>query len=84
MLFLNKYCVIKDTAKLISQGKRDDLLILSGESTFNKDGSKVDFEILTEIEYQDRKALEPIPLKPLTTEERLQVAEDTINFLLGL
>ena len=62
---MKKYCVIKDTSKIISQGKREDLLILAGESTKDSEGNKVECEILTEEEYQARKAVEPVtPPKP--------------------
>lgn len=55
---MKKYCVIKGTLKDISQGKRDDLLILTGEATKDNNGNKVDYEILTEEEYTEKENLE--------------------------
>ena len=52
-----KYCVIKGTATVID-GSANSAEIMASNA---QNAGITDFEILTEEEYQARKALEPIP-----------------------
>jgi hypothetical protein len=76
-----RYLVRLGTAKEIerSEFNSDEIFIKNAKSAGFKED---EVEILTEEEYQARKELEPISPRLPTTEERLQMAEDTILFLL--
>jgi hypothetical protein len=73
-----KYCVIKDTIRDIAQSENVENLIESGNSTVI-DGMLVEYEILTEEEYQVRKALEPTPPQEPTETEKLKAELETIQ-----
>ena len=75
-----KYCVIKDTAKIIDGSDNPTEIML--QNAINAGFTESEVEILTEEEYQSRKALEPLPPQLPSTEERLQMAEDALVFLL--
>lgn len=75
-----KYCVIKDTTTVIDGS--DNSIEIMLQNAQNAGFTETEIEILTEEEYQARKDLEPKPITEPTTEERLQMAEDTILFML--
>lgn len=75
-----QYCVVKETTKIIEGSDNPREIML--QNALNTGFTETEFEMLTEEEYQARKALEPQPLQPPTTEERLQMAEDTLMYLL--
>ena len=75
-----KYCVVKDTTTIID-GSNNSAEIMAQNA---QNAGITDFEILTEEEYQARKANEPVPIKLPSIEERLQAAEDTILFLMDM
>ncbi len=72
-VFKMKYCVVKDTIKIIdgSNNSLDTMLLNAQNAGF----TDTEVEILTEEEYQARKVLEPIPPQEPTLEERLSVLE---------
>lgn len=76
-----KYCVIKNTARAITQGLNEESLICQAVNTeFN--GillTEYEIEILTEEEYQSKKALEPKPPKPLSEIEKLKIESAQAN-----
>lgn len=65
-----KYCVLKDTTTVIdgSENTNEEMFQNATSAGF----SKSQVEILTEEEYQARKALEPVPPQPPTDIELLQ------------
>lgn len=75
-----KYCVIKNTTIIIDGSENPFTTML--ENSLSAGFQESEVEILTEEEYQARKALETQPIQTPSTEERLQVAEDTLMFLL--
>lgn len=75
-----KYCVIKNTTKVVDGSENPIETML--QNAQNAGFAESEVEILAEEEYQTRKALEPKPPQPPSTEERLQMAEDTLMFLL--
>lgn len=77
-----KYCVIKNTTKVID-GSENPLEIML-QNARNAGFTENEVEILTEEEYQTRVELEPKPIELPNTNERIEMLEDTINFLLGL
>ena len=77
-----RYCVIKDTTKIID-GSANSLEIML-QNAQNTGFSESEVEILTEEEYMERVELEPKPVPPPSVKERLAVAEETINIILGL
>lgn len=66
---MKRYCVIKDTIKIIdgSENSTETMMVEAQSAGF----PEAEVEILTEEEYQARKALEPIPPILPTAEERL-------------
>jgi len=68
-----KYCVIKNTTKVID-GSENPLEIML-QNAINAGFTENEVEILTEEEYQARKELEPKPLQEPTLEERLSALE---------
>lgn len=75
-----KYCVIKNTIKVIDGSENPIEIML--QNAQNSGFTENEIEILTEEEYRARKELEPIPPKEPTTEERLELAESAIDFLI--
>ena len=72
-----KYCVIKNTTKVIdgSDNLEDVMLINAENAGYTSD----EVEILTEEEYQERKSLEPMhPRKPTQEEIILQKLIDLL------
>ena len=67
-----KYCVLKNTTIVINKGIDEGILIENALTTKTNDGESVEYEILTEEEYQTRLELEPIPPKKPTKEELLE------------
>lgn len=78
-----KYCVIKGTFTPINSCPEgfESALILSAKSA-GFDISEV--EIINAETYEERKALEPEKIEKPSLEERLLIAEETINVILGL
>jgi len=69
-----KYCVIKDTAKIIDGSENPQEIML--QNAQNAGYTETEVEILTEEEYQVRKSLEPTPAEPTEIEElRLEQAQ---------
>lgn len=68
-----RYCVIKDTTTVID-GSNNSTEIMR-ENAQNAGFTESEVEILTEEEYQARKALEPVEPKPITAQERLEALE---------
>lgn len=77
-----KYCVIKNTTDIIDGSDNNTEVMLQNATNLGFLESEV--EILTSEEYQARKALEPQPIPTPSLEERLLIAEETINVILGL
>ena len=77
-----KYCVVKNATKVID-GSENPLEIML-QNALNAGFAESEVEILTEEEYQARKAQEPQPIPTPSLEERLLIAEETINVILGL
>lgn len=75
-----KYCVIKDTTKIIDGSENPQEVMM--QNAINAGFTEPEVEILTEEEYQQRLENEPKQPTLPSVEERLQVAEDTILFLL--
>lgn len=73
-----KYCVIKNTTKVID-GSENPLEIMLQNA---QNAGITDFEILTEEEYEARKALEPEPLQSPTDKERIEATEAAILALM--
>jgi hypothetical protein len=74
-----KYCVIKNTAKIIdgSENKQEIMLQNAENAGFKAE----EVEMLTKEEFEERKALEPtLPQEP-TTDERLQAVEEALLFI---
>lgn len=76
-------CVIKGTTIQIDSLLSNSVEIML-QNALNAGFSEAEVEILTEEEYQERKALEPQPIPTSSLEERLLIAEETINVILGL
>lgn len=76
-----KYCVIKGTTRPVNNNNSNEILI---KDALSAGFTESEIEILTEEEYQERKALEPQPILTPSLEERLLIAEETINVILGL
>lgn len=76
-----KYCVIKNTAKVIDGSENAEETML--KNARNAGFTETEVEILIEEEYEARKALEPVQPQPLTTEERLAEVENAIASIVG-
>ena len=77
-----KYCVIKGTIKVID-GSENPLEVMLQNAT-NAGFTDAEVEILTEEEYQSRKALEPKPPQLPTDKERLEALEQAmLEMVLG-
>lgn len=76
-----RYCVVKNTTVIIDGSENhDEIMYKNAQSSgFTTD----QIEILTQEQYEARKAIGPIP-NPPTDKERIIILEDTINYLLGL
>lgn len=79
---MKNYCVIKNTTIVIDGSENTREIML--ENALNAGVKESEIEILTEEEYQKRKALEPQLIPTPSLEERLLIAEETINVILGL
>lgn len=79
-----KYCVIKNTSTVIDGSKNPPEIML--QNAINAGFTESEVEILTEEEYQARKALEPVPPKELTEIEKLQnelvTVQGAIDFII--
>lgn len=71
-----KYCVIKDTTKIIDGSENPIEIMLKNAQNAGFTESEV--EILTEEEYQTRVELEPKPMAEPTETERLAVLESAV------
>ena len=77
-----QYCVVKNTTTVIDGSDNPSEIML--QNALNAGFAESEVEILTEEEYEERKALEPQPTPAPSWEERLLIAEETINVILGL
>lgn len=77
-----KYCVIKDTTKIIDGSNNSTEIML--QNAQNTGFTEAEVEILTEEEYQARKDLEPIPPKEPTQEELLRADIDYLSIMTGV
>ena len=75
-----KYCVIKNTTKVIDGSENPTEVML--QNAQNAGYTENEVEILTEEEYLARIESEPKPILEPSLEERLQMAEEAILFLL--
>ena len=74
-----KYCVIKNTTTVIDGSDNPQQVMIKNAENAGFKAEEV--EILTEKEFEARKALEPLPPHEPTAEERLQSLEDAMLFL---
>jgi hypothetical protein len=65
-----KYCVVKDTIKIIDGSENLQEVML--QNALNAGFTELEVEVLTEEEFEARKALEPIPPQEPTEIEMLQ------------
>ena len=75
-----KYCVVKNTTKLIDGSENPIEIML--QNAINAGFAEAEVEILTEEEYQTRLKNEPKPLPLPTAEERLETLEMVLLELL--
>lgn len=75
-----KYCVIKNTTKVIDGSENPIEIML--QNAENAGFTEAEVEILTEEEYEARKALEPTPPQEPTAEERLTALEEVMLMIL--
>ena len=77
-----KYCVVKDTIKVIDGS--DNPLEIMLQNALNAGFTESEVEILTEEEYQARRESEPVePSKP-TVSKRLEALEQAmLELILG-
>lgn len=68
-----KYCVIKDTTKVIDGSENPTEIML--QNAQNAGFTENEVEILAEEEYEARKELEPKPTELPSLEDRLQALE---------
>ena len=66
-----KYCVVSDTVKVIDGSENSEEIMAQNA----QNAGIADFEILTEEEYQVRKASEPVPQQEPTAQERIEALE---------
>ena len=66
-----KYCVVSDTVKVIDGSENSEEIMAQNA----QNAGITDFEILTEEEYQTRKASEPVPQQEPTAGERIEALE---------
>jgi hypothetical protein len=74
-----KYCIIKNTTTVIDGSENTQEVMLQNAESAGVTAEEV--EILTEQEFEARKALEPTPPHEPTAEERIQSLEDAMIFL---
>lgn len=74
------YCVVKNTTKVIDGSDNTPDIMLQNAQSAGFTESEV--EILTEAEYQARKATEPKPPQPPTEQERIEALEQAMLNLL--
>lgn len=72
-----KYCVIKDTTKVIDGSENPIEIML--QNAQNAGFADIEVEILTEEEYQQRLENEPKPPQPLTEIELLRIEQAKAN-----
>ena len=77
-----KYCVIKDTTKVIDGSENPIEVMLS--NAFGAGYTEDKIEILTEEEYEARKLLEPVPQKEPTLEEINRADIDYLSIMTGV
>lgn len=71
-----KYCVIKDTIKVIDGS--DNPLEIMLQNALNAGFSESGVETLSEAEYQARLGAEPKPLPQPTDKERIEALESAL------
>lgn len=77
-----KYCVVKDTIKVIDGSENPIELML--QNARNAGFTENEVEIITEEEYLARKQLEPQLLQEPTLEEKNRADIDYISIMLGV
>lgn len=77
-----KYCVVKNTTKVIDGSDNDTEIML--QNAQNTGFLESEVEILTEVEYKARVELEPKPIAEPTLEEKFAEQELVISDLINL
>ncbi len=75
-----KYCVIKNSTTVIESSEQPIEIMLV--NALNSGFTESEVEILTEEEYEARKALEPHPPQVPTAEERITELENMILIMM--
>ncbi len=76
------YCVVKESIKVIDGSENSHEIML--QNATNAGFTDAEVEILTDEEYQARKALEPMPPQPPSEAERLEALEQAmLEMILG-
>lgn len=80
-----KYCVIKNTTKIIDGSENPQEMML--QNAENTGFTAEEVEILTEEQFEARRALEPIPPQELSEIDKLKISQaeqfETILMLIG-
>ena len=75
-----RYCVIKNTTTTLDGSSNTNDVML--QNALNCGYSAEQVEILTQEQYDERKALEPQPIKEPSDKERITELEQIINMIL--
>lgn len=75
------YCVIKGTTTIIDDIKTNND-VTKIQNAINCGYTADQVEILTQSEFDERKALEPVPIKEPSDKERIAELEQIINMIL--
>lgn len=75
-----RYCVVKDTTIIVDGSLNTDNVMLQNARTAGFTADQV--EILTQAEYDERKALESKPLPVPTAEDRIEQLENMILMMM--
>lgn len=75
-----RYCVIKNTTKIIDGSYNGEEVML--ENAFKAGFTNEQVEILTQEQFDERKSLEPKPIKDPSEKERIAELEQIINMIL--
>lgn len=72
-----KYCVLKNTTQILDGSKNPSEVMI--QNAINAGFSEKEVEILTEEEYEARKALEPPKPKQLSEIDKLRIEQAQAN-----
>lgn len=75
-MMFNYYAVLLDTTFIIVAGEKNDLLL---QNAINAGFKEEQIEILTQEHYDERKALEPAPSKPVSEIEFLRQENERLK-----